>query len=155
MDKSNNDFIFELQSYQDIQNIELQVFYESNGLHSLEVKYSQNENFFNVGKNATFGPVKMAGKNNSISQNALLDSLTSFIAERFDGYEIKLPPSYLDPVTHSAFEQYFKKNGAIITNEKNQYIDLSAPVGERSFSATNCKIVRRLKREGCEIFFGG
>lgn len=153
MDKSDNDFIFESKRYQEIQNIELQVFHESNDFHSLEVKYSQDENFFNVGKNATFGAVKMTGINDFNRQNALLDSLTSFIGKRFGGYEIKLPPSYLDPITHLAFEYYFKKNGAKIKNETNQYIDLSAPLEERSFSATNRKIVRRLKREGCEVRF--
>lgn len=153
MDKPNSKFLFELKNYQDAHNIELKEFYISNGSYSLTLKYSLNNNIFNVGKNATFGTVQIACMNNAIGPTGLLDNLISFIGERSDEYEVKLPPSYLDPETHLAFEDYFSRNGAEIINEKNQYIDLSAPPDERSFSATNRKIVRRLKKDGCEVRF--
>ena len=149
----DNKYLFELDNYQQLHNLECKEFSIQNEYAYFTIKYSVDDNKFWSGRNATFGIVKIS-KGFDVSCNAdLFDNFYSFLRKNFCGYEIKLPPNYCEPAVHSVFAQYFGKKDVKLVFEENQYIDLQTLTYGNGFSKTNRKIARRLANRGYTVKF--
>ncbi len=146
--------LFELAEYQKAQKIFLNTVNFKTEEHYLDLKYSiDDKNIFVFGAKSTFGSLKRSNFINGIAYGNLINDLYRYICSNFSGFEIRLPPQYIDPISNDAFLKYFSSVNSKILTETNQYIEFADNPNSIIFSKTNQKILKRLEGSGCRVLF--
>lgn len=122
--------------------------------HWFSILYTKDSNnFFRCGAKSTFGSVHRSSKITNGVYRDFLSQLYLYLEKNFNGFEIKIPPEYVDKTTHVAFKEFFQNGLCNQIIETNQYLKIDPTVSRPDFSKTNRKILSRHRKNGSYVRF--